>query len=186
MKSNLLIAVLLAACTAQSQTLRVVPVHLDATVPIPQTIQFFCTQDYDRQACLKDSLALRLSLSPYPLERLATWSFVLVPADNWKVLVHSLGGDPVSPAFSIIEQRMTVFDRSLFSANASRSEELLQLFGVMGTALLDLAVTHELGHAICQDKDERRADDDGRGLRERKTVCCAKNPQRMSVKGTSR
>jgi hypothetical protein len=186
MKSNLLIAVLLAACTAQSQTLRVVPVHLDATVPIPQTIQFFCTQDYDRQACLKDSLALRLSLSPYSLERLATWSFVLVPADNWKVLVHSLGGDPISPAFSIIEQRMTVFDRSLFSANASRSEELLQLFGVMGTALLDLAVTHELGHAICQDKDERRADDYGRGLRERKTVGCAKNPQRMSVKGTSR
>jgi hypothetical protein len=181
-----LIYCFLAACTAQSQTLRVVPVHLDATVPIPQTIQFFCTQDYDRQACLKDSLALRLSLSPYPLERLATWSFVLVPVDNWKVLVRSLGGDPVSPAFSIIEQRMTVFDRSLFSANASRSEELLQLFGVMGTALLDLAVTHELGHAICQDQDERRADDYGRGLREKKPVACGKGPGIRAARASTR
>ena len=41
-------------------------------------------------------------------------------------------------------------------------------------ALLDLAVTHELGHAICHDQDERRADDYGRGLREKKPVACGK------------
>jgi Zn-dependent peptidase ImmA (M78 family) len=38
--------------------------------------------------------------------------------------------------------------------------------------LLDLAVTHELGHAICQDRDQRRADDYGRELRQTKTVDC--------------
>lgn len=186
MRSTWLIAILLATCTSQSQTLRVVSVYLDATVPTPKTVQFFCTQDYDQQACLKDSLALRASLSTYPLSRIGTWSYVLVPADNWKALLGSLGGNPVSPAFSIIEQRMTVIDRSLFSAPASRSEELLQLFGVTGAALLDLAVTHELGHAICQDKDERHADEYGRGLRDRKPVGCAKNPQRMSAKSTVR
>ena len=68
MKSSLLIAILSTACAAQTQTLHVVPVHLDATVSIPKTIQFFCTQDYDRQACLKDSVALRHALASYPLD----------------------------------------------------------------------------------------------------------------------
>lgn len=175
MKSNLLIAVLLSACAAQTQTLRIVPAQLDANVSIPKTIRFFCTQNYDRKACLTHAVALRLSLSPFPLDRLGTWSYVLVPADSWKPLVRSLGGDPVSPAFSIIEQRLTVIDSSLFSAPADRSEELLKLFGVMGTALLDLTVTHELGHAICQDTDERHADDYGRGLRAKKPMDCAKS-----------
>ena len=34
----------------------------------------------------------------------------------------------------------------------------------IGTVLLDLAVTHELGHAICQDTNERHADDFGHAL----------------------
>jgi hypothetical protein len=186
MKSTWLIAILLTAYTAQSQTLSVVPVHLDATVPVPTTIEFFCTQDYDRRACLKDSLALRASLSTYPLDRIGTWSYVLVPADNWKALMGSLGGNPVSPAFSIIEQRMTVLESSLFSASVSRNEELFHEFGVMGAPLLDLAITHELGHAICQNKNERHADDYGRGLRDRKPANCAKSPQRMSAKSTAR
>ena len=43
--------------------------------------------------------------------------------------------------------------------------ELLQRFSVIGPALVDLAVTHELGHAICQENNERNADDYGRDLR---------------------
>jgi hypothetical protein len=175
-KSRLLIAILSAACAAQTQTLRVVPVNLDGTVSIPKTIQFSCTQDYDRQACLKDSISLRHALAPYPLDQLGAWSFVLAPSGNWTNLVHSLGGDPISPAFSIIEQRTTVMERSLFSATPSRSKDLLLTFGVIGNALLDLAVTHELGHAICHDQDERRADDYGRALREKKPVACGKGP----------
>ena len=30
----------------------------------------------------------------------------------------------------------------------------------------NLAITHEMGHAICQEKNERKADDDGEALRE--------------------
>ena len=176
MKLSLLIAILSAACAAQTQTLQVVPVHLDANVPIPKTIQFFCTKDYDKQSCVNDSLALRHALASYPLERLRTWSFVLVPADDWSSIVRGLRGNPVSPAFSIIEMRTTVVDRSLFAATPSRNKELLLMFGVIGEALLDLAVTHELGHAICHDQDERRADDYGRRLREKKPVDCAKRP----------
>jgi len=84
-KSSLLIAILSAACAAHTQTLRVVPVRLDATVSIPKTIQFYCRQDYDRQACLKDSIVLRHALAPYPLDQLGAWSFVLAPSDDWKM-----------------------------------------------------------------------------------------------------
>jgi len=181
-KSRLLIAILSAACAAQTPTLRVVPVRLDATVSIPKTIQFFCTQDYDREACLKDSIALRYALAPYPLDQLGAWSFVLAPSDDWKNLIRNLGGNPTSPAFSIIEQRTTVLERSLFSATSSRNKELLLTFGVIGSALLDQAVTHELGHSICHERDERRADDYGRKLRQTKTVACTKT----SRKGTAR
>jgi hypothetical protein len=145
-------------------------------VEIWSQIQFFCTQDYDRHASLKDSIALRLALAPYPLDQLGAWSYVLVPSGDWTNLVHGLGGDPTSPAFSIVEQGTTVVEGGLFSATPSRNKELLLLFGVIGNALLDLAVTHELGHAICHDQDERRADDYGRGLREQKPVACGKRP----------
>jgi hypothetical protein len=63
---------------------------------------------------------LRQALAPYPLEQLGSWSFVLVPADDWKALLQRLGGDPVSPAFSMLDQRMTVLDSSLFVASAGR------------------------------------------------------------------
>lgn len=185
MKLSLLIAILYAACAAKAQTLRVVPVHLDATVPIPKTIQFFCTQDYDRHACANDSLALRYALASYPLERLGTWSFVLVPAGEWRNL---RAGHPqwnyVSPAFSVIEMRTTVIDRSLFSATGDRGGELLKTYGVLGAALLDLAVTHELGHAICQDIDEKRADDYGRGLRDRRPIDCPRRGGRGTAKAS--
>jgi hypothetical protein len=178
MKWSLLIVLLFTACTAQAQTLRVVPVHQDAAVPTAKTILLFCTQEYDRQACLKDTIALRQALAPYPLDQLGAWSFVVVDSGDWKNLVRRLGGDPISPAFSVLEQRTTVMERSLFSATASRSKELLLTFGAIGNALLDLAVTHELGHGICHDTDEHRADDYGRELRQRKTVDCTKTSRR--------
>jgi len=97
----------------------------------------------------------------------------LVPADEWRALLRGLRANPVSPAFSIIDQRITVLESSLFIATPIRNKSLLPTFGVIGSALLDLAVTHELGHAICHDKDERRADDYGRGLRGKKPVNCS-------------
>jgi hypothetical protein len=175
-KLSLLIATLLAAGAAQTQTVRVVPVHLDAIASIPNKIQFFCTNNYDTQACMKDSVALRHALAPYPLERLGRWSFLLVPANDWRTLVLGLHGNPVSPAFSIIDQRIIVLESSLFTATPTGDMNLLRTFGVIGGALLDLAVTHELGHAICQDQNQRRADNYGRELRLTKTVDCSRTP----------
>jgi hypothetical protein len=175
-KTTVLIAVLFAACAAQTQTLKLVTVRFPTNGSTVDGTQFQCRQDYDRAACVKDATASRQALAPYPVQLLGAWSFVLVPADDWKALVRGQGGDPVSPAFSMLDQRMTLLDASLFSASAGRNKELLQRFGVIGPALVDLAVTHEMGHGICQEKNERRADDYGRELRKGKTPDCSPTP----------
>jgi hypothetical protein len=181
MKPSCLIAVLFAACAAQTQTLHVVPAHLEATGQTTNSVQFFCTQDYDRNECSQHALELRRALLAYPLERLGKWSFVLVPSYKWKELVHALGGSSHSPAFTIFEQRTTVMESSLFSPTATRSAEFRRVFGVTGEALLELAVNHELGHGICQERDERRADENGRELRQTKAVNCTKTPEGRST-----
>ena len=176
MKTSVLIAVLFAACAAQTQNLKMIAVRFPANNSTPNTIQFLCSQKYDRTECVRDAMALRQAMAPYPAQMLEQWSFVLVPADDWKALVRSQGGDPVSPAFSMLEQRATLLDSSLFAGSATRNKELLERFGLIGPALVDLAITHEMGHGICQEKNERRADDYGKELREGKAPGCgAKN-----------
>ena len=71
-------------------------------------------------------------MAAYPVQLLGTWSFVLVPADDWKALVRGQGGDAVSPAFSMLDQRMTLLDSSLFVGSASRNKELLERFNMIG------------------------------------------------------
>jgi len=183
MKMSFLIAVLFATCAAPAQTLHVVPAHLEGTDSTTKSIQFFCTQDYNRDDCLQHALELRQVLMKYPLERLGKWSFALVPSYKWKDLVRALGGSPDSPAFTIFEQRTTVMESSLFSATATRSGELLRVFGVAGEALLALTVSHELGHCVCQDHDERKAEDYGRELREGKISNCRRAPKRKTDQG---
>jgi hypothetical protein len=175
MKLSLLIAILSATCVAQTETVRVVPVRLDSMESFPNAIQFLCTHNYDSHACVKDSVALRHALAPYPLGRLGIWSFLLVPADDWRTLVRGLRQNPVSPAFSLIDQRLIVLESSLFTATPLRDKDLLRTFGVIGSALLDLALTHELGHGICHEGNERRADDYGRELRQTRTVDCTQS-----------
>ena len=186
LKSSFLVAVLFAACAAQTQTLRVVPVHLVGTGQTTKSVQFFCTQDYNRGECLQHALQLRRALMTYPLDRLGIWSFVLVPSYKWKDLVRALGGYTYSPAFTIFDQRTTVMESSLFSATATRSAEFLHVFGVTGGALLKLAVSHELGHSVCPDQNERKADDYGRELREGNTPDCGRTPKRKPDHGAAK
>jgi len=173
-KKSVLIAVLFAAYAAQTQNLKMLAVRFPANGATPNTIQFLCSQKYDKTECVKDATALRKAMAPYPLQLLGAWSFVLVPADDWKALVRSQGGDPVSPAFSMLDQRATLLDSSLFSPSASRNKELMQRFSLMGAPLVELALTHEMGHGICQEKDERSADNYGKDMRDGKVPDCSK------------
>ena len=94
MKLRLLIVILSATCATHTQSVRAVPVHLNAIASIPNAIQFFCMHNYENQACLKDCVALRHALASYPLERLGAWSFLLVPTDDWREMMRGLHLNP--------------------------------------------------------------------------------------------
>ena len=176
MKTSVLIAVLFAACAAQTQNLKMISVRFPANGTTPNSIQFLCSQKYDRAECVKDATALRQAMAPYPVQLLGEWSFVLVPADDWKALVRGQGGDTVSPAFSVLDQRVTLLDSSLFAATAGRNKELLERFRMIGPQLVNLASTHEMGHGLCHETDERRADEYGKQLRDGKVPDCSERP----------
>ena len=129
-------------------------------------------------------LSLRRVLAHYPIEQLGTWSFVLIPSADWRDLVRDIK-NPGSPALTEIERRTTVFEEVLFSPRSSpmRSAELLNMFNIPMEALLDLAVSHELGHALCQEKDEERTNTYGRNLRARQALVC--HPRQSASKSSA-
>jgi hypothetical protein len=180
-KLTVLFVVLLAAITALTQEPKFYRLEFGATDSVPATIRFFCSQGYDREECLRDTTALRKALAPYPLQLLGEWSFYLVLAPDWKPLALSHGGPAVSPAFSLLLGRATVMDRSLFSGAADRNVELEKWSGMpVGPTFVDFAITHELGHAICQEKNERLANEYGKELRQGKIPRC-KNAAALEI-----
>jgi hypothetical protein len=176
-KKLVLLAVLFAAYVAQTQNLKFMSVSLRPDGSTPASIHFYCSQDYDKAECIRDSLALRKALAPYPTYLLGEWSYYLVMADDWKTVVCSQNGNnanTTSPAFSLLLGRATVMDRSLFSPTPERAKDLELWSGLPMNVLLDVAVTHEMGHALCQEKNERKANDYGKELREGKIPDCGK------------
>lgn len=173
MKLTALFVVLLATVATQSQEPKFYRLEFAASDSIPQNLAFFCRQGSDRQECLRDVAALRKALAPYPLRLLGESSFYLVLAPAWKPLAQRHGGPAVSPAFSLLLGRATVMDRSLFTGSADRKIELEKWSGIpVGPALVDTAVTHELGNGICQERNERLANEYGKELREGKIPHC--------------
>jgi hypothetical protein len=69
----------------------------------------------------------------------------------------------------------------LYFVSIEVAANLLRTYGVIASALLDLPVSHELAHAICQGRDERPADDYRRELHH-KTVDCTKTPERETTR----
>ena len=68
-----------------------------------------------------------------------------------------------NPAFSLLLGRAAVMDRSLFARSANREPELEKWPGrPAGPALVDIGATHELGQALCQEKNERLANEYGK------------------------
>ena len=80
--------------------------------------------------------------------------------------------DPDSPAFTFYPKRETFIEEALVTQVPVRDGELLLKWNMDRMGLLDLAIRHELGHAICNDANERNADRVARLLEQRKPVSC--------------
>jgi hypothetical protein len=78
-----------------------------------------------------------------------------------------------SPAFTVLEKRQTFLEEALFLPVAGRSATLLAKFRLPLDRLLEFTVLHELGHALCGERDERRTQDYATQLRDGEFHGCA-------------
>jgi hypothetical protein len=156
---------------AASQTVSLTnPGKEEAAQQAPQ--HFVCNTGYSAQQCHEQTSVLRPLLDKYGADRLGDWTWVLVKSDDWKALQRQHRMDPDSPAFTVLDRRETFFEEALVSPVTTRRVELVRQWSLSMDDLLKLAVTHELGHALCSEKNEKNADAYGEQLRQGQPVQC--------------
>ena len=171
---RLSLSTLILTCAVQfaaSQTVSLTdPAKAEAAPQVPQ--HFVCNTGYSAQQCHEQMSALRPLLDKYGAGRLGDWTWVLVKSDDWKALQRQHRMDPDSPAFTVLDRRETFFEEALVSPVTTRRVELVRQWSLGMDDLLNLAVTHELGHALCKEKNEKKADAYGEELRKGQPVQC--------------
>jgi hypothetical protein len=133
---------------------------------------FVCNFGYNLSKCQADMAVLKKTLARYPAAELGEWTWVLVRSADWKYIVMSRGLDPDGPAFTYLPKRETFIEEALVATVPQRLGELIVGWGMSADDLLDLAVRHELGHALCNETREARASRAANTLREGKALSC--------------
>jgi hypothetical protein len=144
---------------------------------------FVCNTGYTLAQCRRDVAVLRRALEKYPLEQLGEWTWVLVRSSDWQSIQKVRGLDRNSPAFTYYEGRETFIEEALVSEVPGRRGALLVLWGMSMPNLLNFAVTHELGHALCNEKDESKAERVARVLRDGRPASCEVTLQAKGRRG---
>jgi hypothetical protein len=144
---------------------------------------FHCHTGYPLAQCQQDILQLKRILAHYPIEELGHWTWVLVRSQDWKPISRVLRLSPESPAFTALEPRETFLEEALFAHDAERTAELMHQWAQSMPQLLEFAVSHELGHAFCEDTNEAAADRFGAELRKGSLPRCevAKEAKKKSM-----
>lgn len=133
---------------------------------------FVCNTGYTPEKCHQDVAKLRKALEKYPVAQLGEWTWVLVLSSDWKSIQTARGLDRNSPAFTYYPARETFLEEALVTEVPGRQAALLILWGMSRDNLLDFAIAHELGHALCNEKDEGKAKSVAGMLREERPASC--------------
>jgi hypothetical protein len=136
------------------------------------TQEFFCYAGLDHNECLQNVAELRAVLVRYSADLPRNWIWVIVRSEDWPSLVRKLHLDRRNPAFTDIKANQSFLEEALFLPKAARTDELARRFGAPVDQLLTIAVSHELGHAICHGRDEAIAKRVSDQLRSGGTVDC--------------
>jgi hypothetical protein len=145
--------------------------------------QFVCNTGYSQKLCHEEMLVLRKALANYPVGQLGNWTWILVRSADWKAVLHQRGLDPDSPAFTFYPKRETFIEEALVTRVPVRDGELLLKWSMDRMGLLDLAIRHELGHALCNEPNEWNADRVARLLEKGKPVSCDAKPEAKEKAG---
>ncbi|HEY6263975.1 MAG TPA: hypothetical protein VIW93_04165 [Candidatus Acidoferrum sp.] len=169
LKLNLFVAAQVLFAAFLSRTVMAAP-------PPPETARqhFVCNTGYTPEKCHADVAVLRLTLANYPMVELGDWTWILVRSEDWKALIQPRGFTMATPAFTYYAKRETFIEEALVTEVPARSRELLLKWNMSRRDLLEFAITHELGHVFCNDKDESNANRVGQLLKEGKTPSCRK------------
>ena len=126
---------------------------------------FACVSPYTIPECQEQVALFRPVLHRYNAETLGKWTWVLVRSEDWKRILGQLHLDVNSPAFSNLQMRQTFLEDVLLVPKPQRQIELLDIWHIPFDQFLEFAITHELGHALCNESDERKAEKAGQRLR---------------------
>ncbi|HEX2340215.1 MAG TPA: hypothetical protein VHI98_07020 [Vicinamibacterales bacterium] len=133
---------------------------------------FRCNTGYTERDCNVQLGILRRVLGAMDLTPLGQWTWVLVKSDDWKPILHRVHRDPDSPAFTILEKRQIFLEEALFNPRPDRARTLIAKWRMPLDELLPFSVGHELGHALCEEVDEKKANEYGAQFRDMATIRC--------------
>jgi hypothetical protein len=136
------------------------------------TQHFFCNTGYTLNTCLEQIATLQAVVAKYPTEVLGEWTWVLVKSQDWKTQTLRLGLNPNSPAFTCLETRTTFIEEALVAKLPGRASELVAHWHMGMTELINIAVEHEMGHAICHTLNEEKANLVVRILEQNRALSC--------------
>jgi len=118
---------------------------------------FVCDRGYTAAQCQVAMDILRVKLRKYPTHDLGDWTWVVVRSIDWKRLLYDRNLSSDVPAFTYLPERETFFDEALLDGASPRGIELALSWHRSIPELLDLAIRHELGHALCNERNEAAA-----------------------------
>lgn len=140
--------------------------------PLAPAQRFVCSTGFTLEECKQSMSSLMKLLEKYRAASLGEWKWVLVRSEDWKYLLLAHGIRQGVPAITALEIKTTFFDEALVTGPAGRVYELMGEWHLGRDALLDLAVRHELGHALCSDIGERNAERVAKLLEQNKPISC--------------
>jgi TPR repeat protein len=132
-----------------------VPARAQHSTPDPR---FVCHTGYTPKQCEVTVAVLRRALALYPASVPVDWTWVVVRTEDWKRLLLDRGFNPDNPAFTYLPKRETFLDGALLTKVSTRGVQLSLAWHMPIEELLDLAVRHELVHALCSERNETRTD----------------------------
>jgi hypothetical protein len=155
----------------------------------PPARHFVCDKGYTLKQCDEELVVLKKALAKYPIPELGEWTWVLVRSEYWTLSLTTQTLNPGIPALTDTAARATFFDEALVAGASGRLSELMALWHMGRESLLDFAIRHELGHALCNDANEMDAERVARLLKQKKPISCkAKvraNPHQQPLKSFS-
>ena len=137
---------------------------------------FYCNTGYELPQCLREIAVLKDVLASYPTKSLGEWTWILVRSQEWKTIIARQKMDPNTAAFSYLQKRQTFLEEALMIEVPWRTKDLTSHYHLRQQQLLAFAVAHEMGHAICSDLDEAKANRVAMTLQMQRPFSCLNSP----------